>query len=417
MAELIDKPNPYSRSGHNYTRGFFARQWKNQRKFHLEHTAEENERLRLIQLYKDEAILELLRKRLAGPEVFLAAEDQLEDLLNNIARSTEELKKESEELHRTSSSCEGAQRDEEQRLLLLLWGAKSDLFTHAVNLHTEQQPVVHARTIGARLGTKLKEKIFKAIQARRPAICRSIVAFNKCYNEYVSKFPTQSLADFDGDLTYKVFASLHLDNKFWNDGFYFHSKAPWAVDPDVRAGISAMLILDRIQEEFQLIAQELTRAVGWAITHHTHLVSFQEYIKGRYDLLGQNLPSDEEERRVPLDHIDNMDLGGDSQRHKMKLILHELVDRTAEHENQMENWSNDVVWLWDRCQLAPNKPNITAWLQVLSAIRRNRENANRAYMDDDVEEAILNDDAGEEANDEWINEQDLTDLQVNVDDN
>jgi hypothetical protein len=107
------------------------------------------------------------------------------------------------------------------------------------------------------------------------------VAFNKCYNKYVSKFPTQSLADFDGDLTYEVFALLHLDNKFWNDGFYFHSKAPWAVDPDVRAGISAMLILDRIQEEFQLIAQELTRAVGWAITHHTHLVSFQEYIKGR----------------------------------------------------------------------------------------------------------------------------------------
>jgi hypothetical protein len=62
MAELLDKPNPYSRSGRNYTRVFFARQWKNQRKFHLKHTAEENERrLRLIQLYKDEAILELLR--------------------------------------------------------------------------------------------------------------------------------------------------------------------------------------------------------------------------------------------------------------------------------------------------------------------------------------------------------------------
>jgi hypothetical protein len=145
-------------------------------------------------------------------------------------------------------------------------------------------------------------------------------------------------------------------------------------------------------------------------------LSLTPFISG-YDLLGQNLPSDEEERRVPLDHIDNMELGGASRRHKMKLILHELVDRTAEHKNQMENWSNDVVWLWDRCQLAPNKPNITAWLQVLSAIRRNRENANRAYMDDDVEEAILKDDAGEEANDEWINEQDLTDLQVDVDDN
>jgi hypothetical protein len=41
----------------------------------------------------------------------------------------------------------GAQRDEEQRLLLLLWDSKSELFTQAVNLHAEQQPVVHFRMI------------------------------------------------------------------------------------------------------------------------------------------------------------------------------------------------------------------------------------------------------------------------------
>jgi hypothetical protein len=173
----------------------------------------------------------------------------------------------------------GEQRSEEQRLLLLLWDAKSTLFTHAVNLHAERQPVVNSRTIGARLGTKLKEKIFKAIQARRPAVNKSIAAFNKCYADYISKFPNQMLSDFTGNLTYEAFAALPLDDKFWNDGLYFHSKAAWAVDPNVRAGINCVLILSRIQEEFQLISQELARAVGWAISHHNHLSNYIAYIE------------------------------------------------------------------------------------------------------------------------------------------
>ena len=112
----------------------------------------------------------------------------------------------------------GEQRSKEQRLLLLLWDAKSTLFTHAVNLHAERQPVVNSRTISARLGTKLKEKIFKAIQARRLAVNKSIAAFKKCYADYVSKFPNQLLSDFTGNLTYEAFAALPLDDKFWNDG-------------------------------------------------------------------------------------------------------------------------------------------------------------------------------------------------------
>jgi hypothetical protein len=60
------------------------------------------------------------------------------------------------------------------------------------------------------MGTKLKEKIFKAIQGQRPAINKSIAAFNKCYGDYVSKFPNQSLSKFSGNLTYKIFSALPL---------------------------------------------------------------------------------------------------------------------------------------------------------------------------------------------------------------
>ncbi|PLW27099.1 hypothetical protein PCANC_26334 [Puccinia coronata f. sp. avenae] len=191
-----------------------------------------------------------------GPELFLATKEELNQLLDNISQKTNELKSEAELLHRTTSG-KGKQRSEEQRLLLLLWDAKSTLFTHAVNLHAERQPVLNSRTIGARLGTKLKEKIFKAIQAQCPGINKSIAAFNKCYADYISKFPNQSLSDFAGNLTYEAFAALPMDDKFWNDGLYFHSKAAWAVDLNVRAGINCVLILSRIQEEFQLIAQEM----------------------------------------------------------------------------------------------------------------------------------------------------------------
>ncbi|KNE88103.1 hypothetical protein PSTG_18502, partial [Puccinia striiformis f. sp. tritici PST-78] len=59
-----------------------------------------------------------------------------------------------------------------------------------------------------------------------------------------------------------------LDHEFWNDGLYFHSKDPWAIEPDVRTGINCVLILSRVQEEFQLIAQELARAVGWATEYY-----------------------------------------------------------------------------------------------------------------------------------------------------
>ncbi|KAA1111852.1 hypothetical protein PGT21_013892 [Puccinia graminis f. sp. tritici] len=279
LAGLLNLPNRHEHNRSSFTTKYFMRQWNNQREFQANHTEEENDRkARLVKLYKEEAVLELLRNRLMGPEVFLATEQQVSELLDTIAKKTESLKKEAEDLHRSNSTAEGTQRSDEERLLLLLWDAKSELFVHAVHLHAEEQPIVNSRTIGERLGTKLKEKIFKAIQTRRPAINKSIDNFNQCYKNFAAKFPDQELSDFKGDLTYEVFADLPLDDKFWNDGLYFHSKAPWAIDPDVRAGINCMLILSRIQEEFQLIAQELARAVGWAIAHYNHLANFIDYL-------------------------------------------------------------------------------------------------------------------------------------------
>ncbi|KAA1115642.1 hypothetical protein PGTUg99_018995 [Puccinia graminis f. sp. tritici] len=409
LAGLLDTKNPHSEQGVNYTKGFFMRQWKNQCQFQKDHTEDEHDRrTKLVKLYKEEGVLELLRNRLMGPEVFLATEDQVEELLNNISEKTKELKKLAEELHITNSTSQD--RNEEERLLLLLWDAKSELFIHAVNRHAELQPVVNSKTMGTRLGTKLKEKIFKAIGNRRPAVNRSIAQFNKCHSDFVARFPDQSVSGFQGQLTYDLFSELPLDDKFWNDGLYFHSKAPWAVDPDVRAGITCVLVLSRIQEEFQLIAQELARVVGWAIAHHAHLVEFIVYLqRHRKDENGHRISGAEEERLVPLDHIDEMYLGGISRRQKFKMIERELRTRLDEHEALVEDWSEDVIWLWSMCQPIPNKPYIKQWHELISRIRtRKTRSETGGGIDETLEDTVIEvgalDGDGEDASDEWINE-------------
>ncbi|KAA1132381.1 hypothetical protein PGTUg99_004211 [Puccinia graminis f. sp. tritici] len=427
LGGLLDQTNRHEHNGGVFTTNFFKRQWKDQRQFQADHTEEENDRkLRLVKLYKDEEVLDLLRNRLMGPEVFLATEQQVSELLDTIAKKTETLKKEAEELYRSYSTAEGTQRNDEERLLLLLWDAKSELFVHAVHLHAEYQPIINSRTIGARLGTKLKEKIFKAIKARRPAIQRSIDNFNQCSKNFIAKFPDQAPSGFQGDLSYEVFEALPLDDLFWNNGFYFHSKAPWAVDPDVRTGINCILILSRIQEEFQLIAQELARAVGWAVAHYDHLTKFIVYLLDRHNLLKRLNKSEprvsikEQLRLVPLDHIDQMHLGGVGRLLKMKMVRYELESRLLLHETLVEQWSNDIVWLWDRCQLLPNKPHITQWHDLLRRIHLHKQGSADEVngVDEHLEEAVLEEGAldGEDADDKWINETDAAGVEADAGD-
>jgi hypothetical protein len=172
--------------------------------------------------------------------------------------------------------------DEEAKLRLLLWDAKSELFIQAVHIQGEKRPLIDSKTMGSRLGTRMKENIFKALQNRRPAVKKIIATYNRRYSKYINKFPNETLSDSaDYPLTYDNFVSFPLDHRFWNDSLYYHSKAPWATDPEVRAGITACLTLRRVQEEFQLLAQELCRAMGWGVTYYKKLTEVMAYISGR----------------------------------------------------------------------------------------------------------------------------------------
>ncbi|KAA1107280.1 hypothetical protein PGT21_008729 [Puccinia graminis f. sp. tritici] len=102
LLELLDKPNPFSTTGANYTKRFFKAQWQEQCKFKETHTEEEEDhRAKLLALYKQEAALEAMRSRLrSNPSAYLNDEQDVHELLDELEETAENLKKAAEELGR-----------------------------------------------------------------------------------------------------------------------------------------------------------------------------------------------------------------------------------------------------------------------------------------------------------------------------
>ncbi|KAI7965029.1 hypothetical protein MJO29_003127 [Puccinia striiformis f. sp. tritici] len=193
------------------------------------------------------------------------------DLLAPITEHSEALKRQLDELT-GDPEMHRVLNDEESKLLLLLWEAKAKLFVQAVHHQAKNRPITDYKTIGARTGTGIKENIFKAQQTRKPAVKKYVKTFNRRYLDYMTKFPDQTLSDTaDYPLTYEEFIEFPMDHCFWNDGLYYHSEAPWAIDANMQAAITATLTLSRVQEEFNLLAQELSQAIGWGIAYYNRL--------------------------------------------------------------------------------------------------------------------------------------------------
>ncbi|PLW39434.1 hypothetical protein PCASD_07986 [Puccinia coronata f. sp. avenae] len=414
LAGLYDTRNPHVTPAANYTNDFFISEWTAQRKFQAGHTeAEQERRAKLVKLYKQEAALENLRIRLLGPEVFLADDDQLTKLLDNITEHTHKLREQLDELT-GEHNMRGVINDEESKLLLLLWDAKAELFVHAVHTQAEKQPITDSRGGGCRVGTKLKEKIYKAIQGRKPAVKKHIDSFNRTFATYVARFPDQTLSDAaDYPLTYEKFMGFSLDHRFWNDGLYYHSKAPWAIDPEVRAGITATIKLGRVQEEFQLIAQELCRLVSWGVSFYNRLDQTIKYLSGRLIRLENT------DVAVDPDYIDSIPFGQFSVRHKIKVIKRELRSRLTAHCDLVFTWSENVEWLWSRCQPEGSKSIMESWGEMLNQIAQGNP------ISPDVLEGVREDmesvqvdvnwDDGEDANEDLVASLNQAELNSNHD--
>jgi hypothetical protein len=166
-------------------------------------------------------------------------------------------------------------RTTEQGMLTLLWKAKTELYAQAVELQGERLPILDTNS-GNILGTRLKERILAAINRRKGPVEKAIKLFNQRRTEYLKKYdPNRLNQPENADLTYAAFEKMDLDDPLWKDGHFYHARAPWATDPLVRSGIRSVLVLDRVEEEIELLTQELDRAITWAYEHHTSLKSTQ----------------------------------------------------------------------------------------------------------------------------------------------
>ncbi|KAI7942745.1 hypothetical protein MJO29_012589 [Puccinia striiformis f. sp. tritici] len=330
LQQLLRQQNPFDSQGRNYKKSFFKQQWTSQREFRHNRTGPEDERrCKLVELYEKEATVARLRKELSSPKVLQRTEEELADLIKNIQTGTEEVQLLKEEL----TEEEGVPIDDkEQRLLLLLWSAKTDLFLQASYKQAETQPITDSQTIGTRLGTKGREKVFQALRDRESTVARALNLYNKRYADYVAEYPDKAPAtQYEHPISYDEFSIFPLDDAFWNDGIYYQSKEPWAIDPNVCSGINCVLILSRIQEEFQLIAQELARMVEWAISHYHTLYKSINYLRGR--IVQMSIPN----TVVPPDYIDEIPFGDGkcSRVLKVTYIKQDLQQRAWEHGTLM----------------------------------------------------------------------------------
>ncbi|KAH9455406.1 hypothetical protein Pst134EA_022874 [Puccinia striiformis f. sp. tritici] len=384
LEDLSQMRNPHESAVVNYTPQFFKRQWSAQRQFQKEHTeAEADRRTKLVKYYKQEVVVELLRKRLQGPEIFLSTEQELLDLLASITEHSEELRRQLDEL-----TGEGDMRsvidDEETKLLLLLWEAKADLFVQSVHYQAENRPISDSKTRGSRTGTRLKEKVFQAQASRKTGVKRYIDTFNRRYLNYITRFPDQTLSDAaDYPLTYDAFIAFPMDHRFWNDGLYYHCKAPWAIDANVRAGITATLTLDRVQEEFQFLAQELCRAVGWGVAYYQRLRDTIRHLRGRLATL------DVGNIALQPDYIDAIPIDGAISRSRYKMIIKMCEADLENHGTLMDDWSEHISWLWTRCQPEGNRGYIADWDQMIRKIRRGNPTEDQPQVEEEIEAAVL----------------------------
>jgi hypothetical protein len=68
-------------------------------------------------------------------------------------------------------------QEDREKKLVLLWSAKSALFKKAVDIQSELQPLKNSKSRGDRLGTRLKEKIFAALNRRKAGVSNAIKTF------------------------------------------------------------------------------------------------------------------------------------------------------------------------------------------------------------------------------------------------
>ncbi|PLW41410.1 hypothetical protein PCANC_12011 [Puccinia coronata f. sp. avenae] len=354
LAPLLALPNPHKPGQPMYTTEYFKSQWDDQVTFHKRHSdAETEENERLAAFLDQEATLSRLRTELnnidnLNPDSY----NQVLEIFHEFTETEERQRVLATNLGGVPTQFTGPNA-EERKLRLLMWHAKSKLYVHAVELHAEQQPLHR----GTPIGTTLSTKILAALERRKRPIQNSLNKFNNYRKDYLNQFaPNQDSLPENQPLTYKVFANLSLHHAFWQDVYLYHSRAPWAISSDIRNGIQYVLTIERTIEEVDLIKQELSSAMSWAVDLHQKLTDRIQSIQQR---------ADERDVESESDSITTVSLGDCEESVKRLLVQHILQDHLSKHKNLILDWALDVAELWDELHKGDHTH---AWFDLVESV-------------------------------------------------
>ncbi|PLW49417.1 hypothetical protein PCASD_01979 [Puccinia coronata f. sp. avenae] len=240
---LVEQLNPNAES--NYTVDFFRLQWADQKQIGLIEEDEEvtAKKKKLAKFLTDEEVLRSYRERVLCKE-WPESIFEINEILGVINDKEASQKLVAESLGERHEDLRGAGKTE-LGLLVLLWKAKTDLFALAVDVRAKREPLMTAQA-GNILGTRLKEKILAAIKRQKAPVGKAIKLFNTRQKAYFQKAdPRQLQLPKNRDLTFNKFLRIDLDDPLWSD----------------------VLLLDRVEEEIELLTQELDRSITWACQH------------------------------------------------------------------------------------------------------------------------------------------------------
>ncbi|KAA1130938.1 hypothetical protein PGTUg99_012812 [Puccinia graminis f. sp. tritici] len=284
--------------------------------------------------------------------------------------------------------------EQQQEFARELPGEHNILIGQDVELFAEQQPLYR----GTHIGTTLSTRIIAAIDRRKRPIETAIRKYNEYRHEYLALLTPEEDHPNTPEMSYRTFVNLSLDDAFWQDVYLYHSRAPWAVNSDVRSGIHAMLIAKRVEEEINMIQHEFESALSWAVNHHVLL-------KAKISILERFLSevSEDDDEEVEANDtaggiLTSISFGDCGNSVKADLSLSILKNHLTKHEALLKTWSADVLSLWG--QLYGNGPQAHEWFRLISTFasndRNGADNTMRTGREQEVIDDIEIDEEGEE---------------------
>ncbi|KNZ51189.1 hypothetical protein VP01_4055g4 [Puccinia sorghi] len=140
----------------------------------------------------------------------------------------------------------------------------------------------------------------------------------------------------------------------------------------VRRGIKAVLLIDQVEEEIELLTQELDRTITWVCQY--------------FDLMLYNLDKLAAASREPI-YLNNQFfniLPSFPIKGKARLISSEIDILLIEHNHLMLAWMLDVDLIWNQTRSAHTRPNHT-WFDVIKGVKENLLHREIGEIDDALE--------------------------------